>query len=207
MRVQHLAPASIGVEEAPPHSVLSYVLHAPASVQESRQHALSELNNPCIFLGLCRFRRVIRERVLLGDRRNDQSGMKRNKRRPQRSKLRVPPLDLEIARTDCVCDVVSTALMILAGVCDMYVQLRVLPQYLLYPAVVAALRRIDLRSLRSVVVELLVAEIGGARNEVRAVIWRGLVVGWWGGGSVEAYSVSDGLDGEDHYMLAMYRGY
>jgi hypothetical protein len=89
----------------------------------------------------------------------------------------------------------------------MYVQLRVLPQYLLYPAVVAAFGRINLRPLRSVIVELFVAEIGGARNEVRAVVRRGLVVGWWGGGSVEACSVSDGLDGKDHYMLAMYRGY
>jgi hypothetical protein len=97
--------------------------------------------------------------------------------------------------------------MVLTCVCDVYVQFWVLPQYLLYPAVVAALRRVDLRALRSVVVELLVAEVGCARNEVRAVVWRGLVVGWWGGGSVEACSVSHGLDRLAHYMLAMDREY
>jgi hypothetical protein len=43
-----------------------------------------------------------------------------------------------------------------------YVELWILPQYLLYPAIVAALRRIDLRALRSIVIKLLVAEVGGA---------------------------------------------
>ena len=61
--------------------------------------------------------------------------------------------------------------MVLTCVCDVYVQLWVLPQYLLYPAVVAAFGRIDLRTLWSVVVKLLVAEVGGTRNEVRVVVW------------------------------------
>ena len=52
--------------------------------------------------------------------------------------------------------------MVLTCVCDVYVQLWALPQNLLYPAVVAAFRRIDLGTLWSVVVELLVAEIGSA---------------------------------------------
>ena len=52
--------------------------------------------------------------------------------------------------------------MVLTCVCDVYVQLWVLPEYLLYPAVVAAFRRVDLRALLSVVVELLIAEVGSA---------------------------------------------
>jgi hypothetical protein len=61
MRVQYLTPASVRVEEAPPHTILSHKLHAPTSVQESRKHTLSELNDSRIFLGLCRLCRVIRE--------------------------------------------------------------------------------------------------------------------------------------------------
>ena len=61
--------------------------------------------------------------------------------------------------------------MVLTCVCDVYVQLWVLPQYLLYPAIVAAFGRVDLRTLWSVVVKLLVAEVCGARNEVRALVW------------------------------------
>lgn len=52
--------------------------------------------------------------------------------------------------------------MVLTCVCNVYVQLWVLPQYLLYAAVVAAFRRIDFRALWSVVVKLLVTEVGGA---------------------------------------------
>jgi hypothetical protein len=82
MRVQDLAPASVRVKEAPPHAVLSHKLHAPTSVQESREHALSELNNSRIFLGLCRLCRVVRKRMLLGNGWNDQSWVECYKCRP-----------------------------------------------------------------------------------------------------------------------------
>lgn len=71
---------------------------------------------------------------------------------------------------------------------DVYVQLRILPQYLLYAAVVATLGRIDLGTLRAVIIELLVAQIGGARDKVRALLGR-RVGGRRGGGSVEGWLI------------------
>lgn len=65
--------------------------------------------------------------MLLGDGRDDQSRVKRYKCRTQRGKLRVPPLDLQITSADRVRDVVSAALMVLASMRDVDVELGVFP--------------------------------------------------------------------------------
>jgi hypothetical protein len=49
-----------------------------------------------------------------------------------------------------------------------------------------------------VIFKLFVAEIGGARDEVRVLLGRGWL-GWWGGWSVESWSVST-------YLYAVWRG-
>jgi hypothetical protein len=79
--------------------------------------------------------------------------------------------------------------MILASLSYLDVQLGMFPQDLLDAAVVATLWRIDPRTLWVVIVKLLVAEIGGARDEM-GVLLRRRGLGWWGGWSVESWSVS-----------------
>jgi hypothetical protein len=74
------------------------------------------------------------------------------------------------------------------------VQLGVFPEDLLDAAVVATLGWINPWALRAVVVKLLVTKIGGARDEVRMLLRRG-GLGWWGGRSVEAWSVSMDVGG------------
>lgn len=85
--MQHLAPASVRIQEAPPNAVLLHVLHTPAPVQESRKHTLSELDDARILFCLCRLSRVIGERVLFGDWWDDESRMKSYKRCAERGEL------------------------------------------------------------------------------------------------------------------------
>jgi len=128
--------------------------------------------------------------VLLGDWWDDESRVKGYKRCAERGKLRVSSLDFQIAGADSVCYIFPTTLVILARLGYLDVQLGVFPQDLLDAAVVAALGRVNpWAALWMVIVKFLVAEIGGARDEVRVLLRRGWL-GWWGGWSVESWSVS-----------------
>jgi len=65
-------PARVRIQEAPPHSIIKHLLHAPATVQKYSQHALTKLYDALVLLCLGRFRRVVGHGVLLWDGRYHQ---------------------------------------------------------------------------------------------------------------------------------------
>ena len=67
MGMQDLIPADIWVQESPPHAIFSHFFHASAAVEEGRQHALPQLDDASIFLGLGRLGCVVGETVLFWD--------------------------------------------------------------------------------------------------------------------------------------------
>jgi hypothetical protein len=150
---------------------------------------LPELDDTRVLLCLCWLSRIVGKRVLFGDWWDDESRVKGYKRCAERGKLRVPSLDFQIAGADSVCYIFTTTLVVLASLGYLDVQLGVFPQDLLDAAVVATLGRVNPWALWMVIFKLFVAEIGGARDEVR-VLLRRRWLGWWGGWSVESWSVS-----------------
>lgn len=89
-------PASIRVKEPPPNPIVSDSVHAPAPIQENGQHAFPQIYNLLVLFRVGGVRGVISHAVLLGNRRDDQGGMKSGKSISQRGKLGVPPTDFEI---------------------------------------------------------------------------------------------------------------
>lgn len=165
------------------------MLHTSAPVQEGCEHTLSELDDSRILLCFCWLGRIVGKRVLFGDWWDDESRVEGHKRCAERSKLRVSSLDFKVTGADSVCYIFPPTFVILASLGYLDVELGVFPQDLLDPAVVATLWRINPWALWAVIVKLFVAEVGGARDEVRVLLRRG-GLGWWGGWSVESWSVS-----------------
>lgn len=75
-------PRRVRIEEAPPHAVLAHLLHTTASIQKGGQHALTQLNDTNILLGLCGFGRVVGDGVFLGYRRDDERRVQVDQRLP-----------------------------------------------------------------------------------------------------------------------------
>lgn len=73
-------PARVGIQEAPPHSIGAELLHPATAVQKHRQHALAQINNLLVLLGVRRVGRVICHGVFLRNGRDDEGRMKSNER-------------------------------------------------------------------------------------------------------------------------------
>lgn len=89
-------PARIRVKKAPPHPVRPDLLVSPTSIQEHRQHALPQVDDLLVLLRIRRVGRIICHSVFLGDRRDNQGGVKSNEGISKRGKLRIPSANLEI---------------------------------------------------------------------------------------------------------------
>lgn len=72
-------PAGVRIEEPPPYAVCSNLLHPAAPIQEDCQHALPQVNDLLVLLGVGRVRRVIGHGMLLGYWRNNERRMKASK--------------------------------------------------------------------------------------------------------------------------------
>lgn len=89
MRVENLVPAGVGVEEAPPNIIVADVLHATAAVEESGQHALTQLDYAHILFCLGWLRSVVGDGVFLGNWRDDQGWVQCDQSCSQRSELAI----------------------------------------------------------------------------------------------------------------------
>lgn len=89
-------PASIGVQESPPNTVCSDLLHAAASIQEHGKHALAQVNNLLILLCARRVRGVVCHGMLLGDGGYNQGRMQPGQCLTQRREFRVSSAHFEV---------------------------------------------------------------------------------------------------------------
>ena len=126
VRVQHLTPAHIRVQKAPPYTVLPHLLHPSAPIQESRQHTLPQLNDTHVLLRFRRLGRIVRYTVLLGYGRDDERRMQAYQSVSQRREFAVPSPHLNLASLYGVGNKATAAFGVLASSDDLYLQLRVL---------------------------------------------------------------------------------
>ena len=182
--MEHLTPARIGIQEPPPDSVLADLFHTATAVEEGHEHALTELNDANILLCLCGFGSVVGNGVFLGDGRDDEGGVEADQCLSQGSKLGVSPTDDNIARDNGVGDVATAALGVLASLGDADLEVGVLVEDLLYPAVVAALLWLDLDvGSSATLLKLFIAEVDGS-GQMGGVLFGGGVAGRRGRGTV-----------------------
>ena len=131
--------------------------------------------------------------MLLGYWRNDECGVHVHQRCPQRAELRVTSSDFQVlhdvnklqapsqrlactySSPDRVDNKASTAFVILAGICDDNLQVRVFVENLFDPAVIASLLPRYLlvsRMARIVFIVIVITQALRPRDEFGALVWR-----------------------------------
>lgn len=172
MGSEDFAPTNIGIEKAPPDSILAHLLHASASVEKGSEHPLSQLNDAHILFRLGRLGGIVGYAVLLGNRWYDEGRVQADQCLPQGCEFGVSPTHLELAGANGVCDEAAASFSILPRMDNLDFQLRVLVKYLLYPAGVSTFLGLYLGRLAPVIVQLFVTEVGGSRDKVGCVLRR-----------------------------------
>lgn len=89
-------PASIRIEEPPPHTVSPDRVHASTSIEKDSKHAFPQVNNLLILLGASRIRRIVGHGVLLGNWWNYQRRVKSCQCFTKRCKFGISTANLQI---------------------------------------------------------------------------------------------------------------
>lgn len=89
-------PASIRIQEPPPHPIRPNLLHAAAAVEKHGQHPLAQVDDLLVLFRVGGIGGVVGHGVLLGNRRDNESRMKPCESIPERCEFGIPPPNIKV---------------------------------------------------------------------------------------------------------------